>query len=80
MYMRTILAVMLLFAGIYAMLGKKHFNFKHAIDPLYMSANIQSTVGFSGVMPVTQTAKCVVIVHQVVFVIGLLYIMRDLLN
>lgn len=64
------LTVVLFFAIVYRLLGKRHFNFKHPIDPLYFSIMTTSTVGLGDHVPQTQLAKTVVMLHLLAVIIG----------
>lgn len=69
----SLIAVLVLcgvFGLIYSMFPRKDFGFQNAIDPLYFSATVLSTVGFGDFSPKTTGAKLAVTTHMVLAAAG----------
>jgi tagatose-1,6-bisphosphate aldolase non-catalytic subunit AgaZ/GatZ len=55
-----------------------HFTYGDPVDYFYLSTNIQSSVGYAGLTPITDFSKIVIMIQQVLMItsnIFLLYIL-----
>jgi hypothetical protein len=70
----------IIFAFFYKCLGRNHFNGinDENIDYFYLSATIQSTVGFGDITPKTYNAKRLVMIHQFMTLVLVCIIFMDI--